>query len=165
MRRSSWRWVSFFLTLAVLGGAAVTINLVYNLSLQLRPEQVARARELWRQHAPADYELEWLVRTTHGTQEQDEEYFLSVRDGRPVSLRCDGQTLTLPRQEPRVQGVPTMFDAMEEILRQDVSVGGRNYCTAKFDPHDGHPQHFVHRVRGTAERVEWIVRLKKPGIR
>jgi hypothetical protein len=164
--------VAFFLTLGALGAAAVTINFVYNLSLQLRPEQVAQARALWRQNAPADYDLEWLVRTTHGGEDQDDENSLYVRGGRPALLGCNGELLyadpwfpALPRDDPRLRGVEGMFDAMEEALRHDVSVGGRNYCTATFDLRDGHPQHFIHRVRGTRERVEWIVRLRRVGTR
>ncbi len=51
---------------------------------------------------------------------------------------------------------------MEEALRHDEASGGRNYITAKFDPADGHPQHYVRRIRGTKERVEWFVRLERP---
>jgi hypothetical protein len=174
MPSSSRRWIAFFLILAVLGVAAVSINLVYNLSLKLRPEQVARARELWRRNAPADYDLEWLVRTSRGGDEQDDEFFLAVRGGRPVFLGCDGEVLyaeaglalvagpgllALPRQDPRAQGVEAMFRRIEEALRHDAAAGGRIYCTAMFDPRNGHPLRFVHRVPSTRERVEWIVRL------
>jgi hypothetical protein len=167
--------LAYFLTLAVLGAAALTIPIVYNLSLQLTPDQLAEARQRWRQHAPADYDLKWLERITHGTSEEDTEYLLAVRGGRPMLLGANGQVLyadpalavvaglgvlALPREDPSRYGVEAMFEHMAEVLQHDVSVGGRNYCTAKFDERDGHPMRFVHRVRSTSERLEWIVRLE-----
>jgi hypothetical protein len=170
-------WVLFFLVLSGLGLAALTIPIVYNLSLQLRPGQLAAARQRWRSKAPADYDLKVLERITHGTEEEDNEYFVAVRGGRPVLMGCNGEVLfvdpalawmlglailTVPQEDPRAHDVEGMFDHIEETLKKDVSLGGRNYCTAAFDANDGHPQRFVHRVRGTRERLEWIVRLEKP---
>jgi hypothetical protein len=178
MPSSSRQWIVLFLILAALGLAAVTIPIVYNLAMQLHPEQVAHARRLWQQHAPSDYDLEMLIRTEHGSSKVDEEFFVAVRGGRALFLGCNGEVfyadpslallagpglLALPQEDPRPHTVEGLFDSMEETLRQDVSVGGRNYCTASFDEADGHPLHFIHRIRGTHDRVEWFVRLVKPG--
>ena len=56
-------------------------------------------------------------------------------------------------------GVPALFDEMETKLHQDESGGRRSFATAQFDPKDGHPYHYVHRVAGSKERVEWNMKL------
>ncbi len=177
MSSVSRRWVAFFMVLALLGIAAVIIPIVYNLGQQLRPEQLAAARERWRRNAPADYDLKLLIHTTHEGRETEDEYVLVVRGGRPRALGSNKELLyvapslavllgscilALPPEDLRRHGVEALFDQMEEALRHDEASGGRNYITAKFDPADGHPQHYVRRIRGTKERVEWFVRLERP---
>jgi len=46
MKRGSWLW--FFLILLILASVAITIPIVYNLRLQLKPEQLEQARERWQ---------------------------------------------------------------------------------------------------------------------
>ena len=60
MRRRRWLW--FFVTLAGLSALALTTLIVYNLRQQLRPEQLAEARERWQQHRPDDYDLDYTLR-------------------------------------------------------------------------------------------------------
>jgi hypothetical protein len=170
------RWLLFFAVLALLGAAATVIPIVYNLRLQLRPGQLAAARDLWGRKAPADYRLEILVSTNHEGRETRDEYVLEVRGGRVRLLGSNGEVLyldpatavllgpgvvALPPEDPRRYGVEALFDQMEEALRQNTSSGGRNYLTATFDPADGHPQRYVRRIRGTGERVEWFVRMER----
>jgi hypothetical protein len=174
--RGSWLW--FFAVLAVLGIAAMVIPIVYNLSQQLRPEVLAAARQRWHEHAPADYRLELLVQTTHEGNEEKDEYVLEVRGGRvrmagsnkellyldpSMAVLVGPAILALPPEDLRRHGVEALFDRMEEALKDNAAAGGRNYLTAKFDPIDGHPEHYVCRIRGTKERVEWFVRLERPG--
>jgi hypothetical protein len=171
----SRRWLLFFAVLALLGTAATVIPIVYNLSLQLRPEQLAAARERWRRQAPADYQVKLLEHTTHEGRETEDEYVLEVRDGRVRMLGSNGELLyvdlaaavllgpgvaALPPEDLRRYGVEALFDQMEEALRENAAVG-RNYLTAQFDPADGHPLRYVRRIRGTKERVEWFVRLER----
>jgi hypothetical protein len=179
MSPPSRRWLWFFAVLAVLGVAAMVIPIVYNLSQQLRPEQLAVARQRWREHAPTDYTLEVFVQTTREGREEREEYALEVRGGRirtlgdrkykellyvdPALAGLLGPAiLALPPEDLRRYGVEALFDQIEEALRDNAAAGGRNYLTANFDPTDGHPQHYVNRIRGTKERVEWFVRLERP---
>ncbi len=60
-------------------------------------------------------------------------------------------------------GVEAMFDEIEAALRRDAAAGARNYLTAVFDAADGHPLRYVRRVRGSGERVEWVVTLRRLG--
>jgi hypothetical protein len=60
--------------------------------------------------------------------------------------------------------VEGQFAEIEKGLQLDLAAGARkNYATAAFDLGDGHPTHYVRRVRGTGDRLEWNVNLRKPG--
>jgi hypothetical protein len=176
--RNPLRWVALFVVLAALGAAAILIPLVYNLRLQLTPGQLAEARARWEASGPRDYDLEYLVRTEDGRATENEEYVVRVRDGRVVLVGCNGELLrvspaagcvagpgvrAVPDVSPQDFGVEALFRTMEENLSGDAGRGGRNYAVATFDPHDGHPVHYVHRVRGTRQRQEWTVRLRRVG--
>ena len=55
------------------------------------------------------------------------------------------------------------FDVIEKGLQLDLAEGmRRNYATAAFDLGDGHPTHYVRRVRGSGDRLEWNVNLTTP---
>jgi hypothetical protein len=170
------RWLLFFAVLAVLGVAALTIPIVYNLRIQLRPEEVAAARQRWQREAPADYDLKLLVKTTTADGERDDAYDLVVRAGRPRLLGSNGSllyvdpslavvlgtgVLTLPQEDVRLYGIDALFAQMEKDLREDAAGSGRNYATAVFSPVDGHPTRYVHRLHGTRNRIEWLIRLDR----
>jgi hypothetical protein len=87
-RGRNGRWVWFFAVLAVLALAAILIPIVYNLRQQLRPEQLAAARERWRQNGVSDYDLTIEVR--HDTDSQADEYAVQVRGGKVVSWVVNG---------------------------------------------------------------------------
>jgi hypothetical protein len=171
------RWVLFFVVLAALAATAVVVPIVYNLSIQLKPEELDAARRRWQENAPADYDLACLVKDEHeGREAIERQYLVKVRAGRVV-LVVDGNEVVyvdpslavvagpapwaLSTEDPARIGVPALFDEMEAALRQDESSARRNYATASFDPHDGHPSRYVHRVRGTHDRVEWVLKLTR----
>jgi hypothetical protein len=169
-------WVAVFVVLAGMAALAVALPLAYNLRQQLRPEQLEEARARWRTEGPADYDLECKVR--RGRSEGWEEYRVRVRGGRVVFASCDGEVLFLGRGfaaggglalaalsggEGRRYGIDGAFARIEEVLNREESSARRNFTVAVFDPKDGHPRHFVHRVRGTDEREEWTFLLLPPG--
>ncbi|HEY7327360.1 MAG TPA: hypothetical protein VH592_06970 [Gemmataceae bacterium] len=172
--RRSRLWIVFFVALAVMVLFAMLVPIVYNLSIQLRPEQVAEAQQRWLDNTPANYDLEYLVRTMNGDQEEESTYLVQVRGGQVVLAVCNRDlvyvdpslaliaglsALALSSENPRQFGVPALFDEIEARLHEDESAGRRNFATAQFDPKDGHPFHYVRRVAGTKERVEWNVKL------
>jgi hypothetical protein len=171
-----WIWV--FVVLTALGAAAVTIPIVYNLRLQLTPEQVAQARQRWRTAGPADYMLDYQEKHTHGVVTDETVYRVIVAERRVAGVVCDGELTLLAGDAPALalgpwpaglpgacgaRDVDGMFDHMEGQLREDRSLPRRPYVTATFDARDGHPTRYVRRLRGGAERLEWTVRLLHPG--
>ena len=170
------RWIGFFVVLAVLAAVAIFVPLLYNLSIQLHREQLAEARQRWQKCAPQNYDLEYLVRTLHRGQETEYACLVQVRNRRVVLVLCNGDViyldpslalaaglgvLALSWGNPNFYDVSALFDEIETALRQDEATGQRNFAVAQFDPQDGHPLHYVHRVRGTQERVEWNIKLTR----
>ncbi|MGH7226308.1 MAG: hypothetical protein ACRELF_24090, partial [Gemmataceae bacterium] len=80
-RRRSRRWIAFFVVLALLGSVAIVAPVLYNLSIQLRPEQLAEARRRWQDNAPLDYDLECRRQTRRGGEENKRAYRMVVRGG------------------------------------------------------------------------------------
>jgi hypothetical protein len=166
-------WVWFFLVLAVLGAIAVVVPIVYNLGLQLTPDQLAQARGRWRAAGPADYDLDYQQKLTARGETEVTVYSVQVRNRRVTAVFCNGELTLLggsaeavlglwPRLLPGPQGaldVDGMFDRMEGAVRDDAGSPRRPYVTATFDKHDGHPTRYVHRVRATGERLEWTIKL------
>jgi hypothetical protein len=168
----SRRWVWYFVFLAVMGSAAITTPIVYNLSVQLRPEQVAAARDRWRAAGPRDYDLQFTQKTTRDGASEESEWKVKVRRGEVAEVWCDGQTL-FPDKNTATPGeavlyerlrevtVEGMFDRMEADLEKDKAEGqSRNYTMAVFDARDGHPFRYIRRVKSAGERLEWNFLLK-----
>jgi hypothetical protein len=175
--RTKRTWLAYFVVLAVLGAAALVIPIVYNLGLQLRPEQLAQARDRWGLRRPADYDLHVLRRATNAEGGEDTvESVIEVRAGRVVLVGEEHEVLygdpslavlagpgllALPPADLRGYGVEALFDEMEAALRANAASGAHNYLTATFDPDSGHPTRYVRRIRGSRERVEVLVRLDR----
>ena len=176
--RRSRRWIGFFVVLGLLASAAMVVPLLYNLSIQLHPEQLAEARRRWEEKAPVNYDLKYLVETKHQSEGEPEkrEYLVMVRDGRVVFVADTGEVLYLDPSFALVAGptalamtsqaatnfgVPALFDEIEAALRRDETSGRKNYTQAQFDSRDGHPRHYIHSVHDTKERIEWNVKLTR----
>src|SRR4051812_42072408 len=145
------RWIAFFVVLGALALVAIVVPLVYNLSLQLRPEELAQARARWQAHGPRDYDLRYSVKVDRDPAA--DEYLVRVRRGQVVLVGCNGEVLllnpaaglaaglparALPSEDARNYGVEVLFRQMESLLAKDTAEGKRNYATADFDPIDGH---------------------------
>jgi hypothetical protein len=147
-RNRGWLWF-FLITFGLAAAASITL-IAYNLRQQLKAEDLEHAWALWKQKAPADYDLKYTVDRTDNSTET---YEVQVRHGRTVSLSRNGQP-----QESRLYsqyGMDGLFGWADNFLRQDSKPDRpRVYCRAVFDPKDGHIWWYVRRVMGTNERLE-----------
>src|SRR5262245_28870815 len=81
-------WIWYFVILAVLTVTSITILIWYNLKHQLKPEHLAQARALWKQHEPRDYHLKYTKKgSATGTLE------VEVHNGRVQKVTDDGRPL------------------------------------------------------------------------
>jgi hypothetical protein len=146
-------WIWYFVIVALLATVAISVNIAYNLSLQLKPEHLEEARQLWQKNGPRDYDLEY-VKSGPST----ETFAAKIRRGRVIAVTLDGRPL-----EKRLYGyhdVPALFTFMERFYELDHEPGKpRTYARALFDPADGHPVYYLRSVFSTRERIEITVKL------
>ena len=172
--RRGRHWIVFFVVLAGLVGAAMTLPIVYNLGQQLRPDDLERARRRWRANGPTDYDLTFAV--TYDRERQGERHIVLVRGGKVAFASCEGEVMALGPAlaaaiglpggglgEPRAWDVPALFDHIEELLAEANTTARRSFLVAVFDPHAGYPRRFIRRIRGTSTREEWDVRVWPAG--
>jgi hypothetical protein len=156
------RWLWFFLFLAVVPVALLSVEIWFNEHQQLTPEKLAAARARWKENGSRDYVLDYEVLRDPNPEpapRTGEKYSVRVRDGKVESVTGpDGKP---PRPgEFEFGSMDDLFDRIDNRLRADRETGGpRPFVKADFDPHDGHVVHYVHSVARTRERLEIRVKL------
>ncbi len=167
------RWIVFFVLLAGLAALGVVLPIVYNLGQQLRPEQLAAAKELWGREGPADYDLTYTVQ--YDREREAERHVVVVRGGRVVWASCEGEVVQVSPAVGAAVGVtaggtlrggrdvPAIFARLEGLLAEEGEAGRRNFLVAVFDPKAGWPRRIIRRVRGTSTREEWNLRVWPAG--
>ena len=157
------RWIWFFVTLSVLTLAAIIIQVWYNLGQQLTLQQLHDAQARWKEKGPRDYDLEYTLKKTDGT----DRYAVQVRNGKVLSVLRDAsggiqETNWQPEEERlyRYRDMPALFGFLEDFLQRDTQSGiPRTFATATFDAKDGHLIHYVRSVMSKRERQEITVQF------
>jgi hypothetical protein len=174
-RPSGRGWQVFFIVLIVLASAGAIVPFVFNLRQQLSAEELQEAQTRWKEYGPENYDLEYTIRFDDDPEAQ--RHVMLVRNGKVVMAALDGEPTYLDpafgaaaglcmrgvSQEPRPQGIESIFLRLEQALRTNAAAPRRNFTSAQFDANDGHPRRFVHRIRETGQREEWYLRVLPPG--
>ncbi len=114
-------WVWFFAFLTAMAAAAVTLPVVYNLSIQLRPGDLAAARARWKASGPRDYDLQYQEKITQNGEQSESEWNVKVRDGKVTAVTCNGEAL--PAAEYPNLTVEGQFAEIEKGLQLDLAAG------------------------------------------
>lgn len=172
---TSRAWIVYFVLLVVLGCTAMLAPVIYNWTLQLKPEQLAAERLRWAQTGPEDYNLDYRVKRDRDTR--PDVYHVEVRGGLARRVVCNGQLLLVDDfatgmaigataglfrgDDPARQTIEGIFKQLEFLLTRTRgrSAPARDYCVARFNAETGYPIHFIHRVAGTHQRQEWTIQI------
>jgi len=154
MTKPNRGWIWYFAVLIFLSILATTTLIVYNLRLQLKPEQLEAAHKLWDQKGPRDYTLTYLVRKNDETT--TDRFVVTVKGGAAVQSQFNG-VAEEPERLPH-RGMGAMFNDVERFMENDTKAGApRVYVRAIFDEQNGAILWYVHRVMGGTQRVEITV--------
>ena len=147
-------WLWFFVILVLLTVLATVILVRFNLWQQLQPDQLARARQLWKEKGPHSYRLVYSKKITEESREsRTEDYDVEVRDGVVAQIKVNGRLEPANRHPSH-----TMDDLLNLVaanLERDQDKGRpRTYTRALFQGDNGGLRWYVRRVMGSKERVE-----------
>jgi hypothetical protein len=170
--RTSRGWRVYFFGLFTLALIGVLLPIWYNLGQQLREEQVIAARQSWRQHGPADYDLTYSVQ--YDREPLAQRHVVLVRKGKIAFASCEGELVQLDKglqsltgltghTQGRGMNVERFFDRLDELLREQSNSPQRHFLVAVFDPRDGLPRRILRRVRSESIREEWNLKLWQAG--
>jgi hypothetical protein len=154
-------WIWFFVILAVLAAAAVTINLLYSARQRLTMDQLRAAEDLWDRAGPKDYDL--VIDKTIGSATPDapktrDRITMEVRGGKGRAGTINGQPLDERLLSQYDMGGWLSF--VEEFVRQSEKPGApRTFLSADFDPQTGALRRFRRSVRTTREWVDVTFQL------
>ncbi|MBY0525729.1 MAG: hypothetical protein K2R98_20150 [Gemmataceae bacterium] len=156
-RPRSRAWIWFFVVLAFLGAAAITIPTVYNMRQQLTREELDRVRALWKEKGPPNYVLEYVKERDN----KKETYIVTVRNGKTMDVAGPMFVAEDRKKEDlyRYYGMIALFNDIEGNLDRDAKPNApRAFNRATFNPDDGHLIDYVRSVSKDKERVQITVK-------
>jgi hypothetical protein len=157
-RNRNWIW--FFVSLVLLGAAAVSINWAYNRRQQLTMAELQRNEDLWEKKGPADYDLtiEKTIQSAAEDAPQQHRIDVQVRHGKVVTAKDEQGVLA--RRLWDEYDMSGWFGFIERFLQIDSAAGApRTFCSAEFDPATGQLRHYIRSISTTRERQELTLRL------
>jgi hypothetical protein len=156
-KNKAWIWYFVFLVVASVGVAVFMI--CFNLAMQLKPEALHAARQLWNEKGPRNYKLKYTKLLNDNPT--SETFVVIVRAGIVQEVLMNGKPLE-PEQRPYYR-MESHFNHIERFMDLDQKPGRpKVFVTAIFDDKTGALHRYVRRVMGTTrERVEMRFNLEE----
>jgi hypothetical protein len=159
-KKNNWGWIGFFVFIVAASLAAAGTMIWYNLSIQLKPEQLEAARRLWKERGPRDYKM--LYTTRLNDSDRTDTFLVTVRGGEVREVLMNGRPLDA-EQRP-YYSMDAIFNQIEKFMRIDQKPGApKVYVTAVFDEDTGAMRKYVRRVMGSSQRVEMTAKIEPLG--
>jgi hypothetical protein len=143
------KWFLLFLLVASISVAVFMIW--FNLSIQLKPEQLDEAMKRWKENGPKNYKLTYTKQIDNN--DHRDIIIAQIVDGKAKQGTINGEPF-----EERVLPYHTMDRLLidiEKFLEDDRKPGApKTYTTAVFDAKTGALHRYVRRVMGSTQRLE-----------
>ncbi len=148
-------WIYFFAFLIVASVGVCVFMICFNLWIQLTPEQLEEARQVWKENDIKNYNMIY----TKNLNDKIDTFVVKVRADQVVEARMNGEPLS---KETRVYySMDRLFADIERFMTMDQNPNApKVYTIGRFDPKTGAVLYYVRRVMGTKDRVEINVTLE-----
>ncbi len=163
--QKNYIWIYYFAFL-VIASVGVTVFMIrFNLSIQLKPEELEAAHKLWEQKGPRSYNMVYTEQIN--AEERKTVFAVKVRAGKVVEVLMNGKPLEPTKEDGQVHDprpyhtMDGKFRDIERFMDLDQKKDApKVYVTADFDANDGHVERYIRNVMGTTQRVELNVKLE-----
>jgi len=144
--------------IGILFALIATVAWLHPAAAELNEDELARAEKIWRETAPADYDIDVRV-----TGRQPGDYHVEVRRGQPALASRNG--FATPQRVWDVWTVNGMFDTIHQEIEQAQNPdgpfgslrGSQVIQRAAFDDRFGYPRRYQRIVMGTELEIAWEV--------
>jgi len=162
-RPKNYGWIYFFVFITIASVGMAGFMIWYNLRLQLKPEQLAEAKQLWAEKGPKSYDMVYTKQLN--ADSRADKFEVKVRAGKVEEVRMNGQPLVKnpdEERDPRIHhSMDRLFVDIEKFMDIDQKPGApKVFVTAIFEPEDGTLRRYIRRVSGTTQRIEMHIVLK-----
>ena len=163
--RNNWGWISFFVFVTVASIGVAVFMILFNLSIQLTPEQLDAARKRWKEKAIKNYDMVYAEK--HSPDDKVTTFVVRVRGGEVTEVRMNGKPLVKSAEQvddPRIfRSMDALFRDMDRFMTIDTKKDApKVYVTATFEVETGAMRRYVRRVMRSTERVEILVKEFTP---
>jgi hypothetical protein len=165
-RKKNYAWVWFFVFVVVASIAMAGFMIVFNLRLQLKPEQLADAMARWQEHGPADYVMTYTKQLKVNENTIADTFVVKVRAKKVFEVRMNGEPLRdadgVPIVDERLQyhSMDSLLRYIERFLELDAKAGQKNYNLAIFDEQTGALRKYVRSDKHTRQHVDEEVKIE-----
>jgi hypothetical protein len=161
---SNYTWIFFFVFLVVASVGVTVLMIWFNLSIQLKREELDAARKLWEQKGPRNYEMVYTKQINN--DDRKTLFAVKVRNGKVEDVLMNGKELEREKErDPRqYHSMDAIFRDIERFMDIDQKKDApKVYVIANFDPDTGAVLRYIRRVMGSTERVELNVKVEPAG--
>lgn len=163
--RKNYAWIGYFAFLLVASVGVTAFMIWFNYRVQLKPEQLEAARELWKQSGPKSYNM--IYTKEIGTGGRKETFVVKVRNRIVEEVRMNEKPL-VANSDGEQENDPRIYHSMDNFYRDLMKFmecdqkpdAKKVYVTANFDEKTGAVLRYIRYVMGTPDRVELNITLE-----
>lgn len=163
--KKNYAWIYYFAFLFIASVGVTVFMIQFNLSIQLKPEDLEAAHKLWEEKGPKNYDMFYSEQVNE--DERKTVFAVKVRGGKVTEVLMNGKPVEPTKvdgkeHDPRpYHSMDGKFRDMERFMKIDQEKDApRVYVVADFDPSTGAVVKYIRRVMGTRQRVELRVRVE-----
>jgi hypothetical protein len=157
--RNRYGWIVYFVLVFAASIGVMVFMIGFNLSIQLKPEQLDNAWQIWQKYGPKDYDMVYTEK--HSPDDTTTNFVVKVRSGKVQRVLMNGKPLEKSedqQDDPRIfHSMDNLFRTIQRFMDMDAKDGAKNYVTAMFDAETGGVRKYTRRVMGSRQRVEIVV--------
>jgi hypothetical protein len=149
---NKYAWILYFAFLIVASVGVTIFMIMFNLWIQLTPEQVEAAKKVWKEKGPAEYKLIYTTRIDDS--DKTTMYAVTVKAGKVTDVKKNGKDFEEQAAWPE-HSMEALLGMMAANLAEDAKPDKpRVYTIGRFDDKTGALLYYVRRVMGSRERIE-----------
>lgn len=160
-----YAWIGYFVFLLVTSIGVTVFMIQFNRNIQLKPEQLEAAHNLWKAKGPKSYNMIYTKKL--GASEHGDRFVVKVRNGHVDEVKMNDKALVATvidgqKHDPRIyHSMDNIYRDVMKFMDMDQKPGATKvYVVANVDEKTGALLRYIRRVMGSTDRIELNIALE-----